>query len=119
MMVRPQQLGLAEVVSVMDWMGLHIEDGQLLLRGSLHTMAAGPFASAPDIVDFYLTRPTYLPDEMSSLDDTDFLWVVPLLPTEAAFARACGWRALETELVASDPDLLDLTRSIGSGFRAN
>ncbi len=118
MMVRPQLVDLAEVVAVMDWMGMHIEDGHPLLRGSIHSTSVGPFASAPHIVDFYVSRPVYLSDELS-MDDTDFLWIVPLLPAEAAFARARGWDAFESELVAADPDLLDITRAVGATFLAN
>lgn len=119
MMLRPDQVKLGEIVTVMDHFGAHLEGGHGLLKGSVHRISPGPFATAPEIVDFYVAHPAYLDHALWRSAESVLLWIVPLLPGEAIFERSVGWTTFERALTDADPDLLDLQRVLHPAFHAN
>jgi len=46
-----------------------------------------------------------------TLPPTVIVWLVPILPAEAAYVRDAGWEQFEDLLERSDVDLFDLQRA--------
>ncbi len=118
-----QELVLSAHNEFKDWnvpaglqrLAMHIiESGRALVRGQ----CLGPFGKLfpeSDVDSLYVAIPVYFPDSFNFLESSGqepilMAWLVPLLPSEAAWCREHGWSALEEELSRQDPDLLNLRR---------
>jgi hypothetical protein len=97
---------------------LHVADQLLssrraLLRGDVvalpSSVALGSAAEA-----LYASIPTAYPDEFWTLDDssppTVFVWLFPLLPSEASFVANEGWDEFEIRLEERNCDPFDVRR---------
>lgn len=75
---------------------------------------AGPIVDGSPLEAFYVTQPTYFPEELGAVRlDGSMLrlrWMIPLYPQEAGWIARHGDDPWEDLLVAQDPDLLDLHR---------
>ena len=94
--------------------------GELMRRG--HGAARGEvfgprgdlFAGS-EMAALIAIQPVYLPDAFAVCKTPSvpvvITWLVPLTRTEAHFALAHGWTALQSALIEQDPDLTDLGRT--------
>jgi len=87
--------------------------GQALVRGEVIPLG-GRLAADSTAEALYASIPVVFPEGLATLTDssppTVFVWLVPLLPREAAYVGSSGWSELEDRLEAADPDLFDLRR---------
>lgn len=90
-----------------------VNSGRALLRGDVVDLG-GTIASDSSAEALYAAIPVVFPEALATLPDTSpptvFVWLIPLLPTEAAFVKSSGWSDFEDRLEASEPDLFDLRR---------
>ncbi|MFJ6011747.1 suppressor of fused domain protein [Streptomyces sp. NPDC092952] len=64
----------------------------------------------------YAALPVCFDDDFRSVtiengSDVAIVWLIPITTAEADFVHEKGWQAFEQELVAQDPDLIDLDRA--------
>ena len=91
-----------------------IQDGVAVLRGDLIPLP-GPIAPGSEMVALYAMPPVYYPDNFSSFSvggerRAVIVWLIPVGDREVSRCIEVGWSAFEAELVARDPDILDLFR---------
>ncbi|WP_369192660.1 suppressor of fused domain protein [Streptomyces sp. R08] len=91
-----------------------IQDGVAVLRGDLIPLP-GPIAPGSEMVALYAMPPVCYPDDFSSFAvggerRAAIVWLIPIGDREASRCVEIGWSAFEAELVARDPDILDLFR---------
>ncbi|MBX7114758.1 MAG: suppressor of fused domain protein [Myxococcaceae bacterium] len=90
-----------------------LREHRALLRGEVFPVGEklSPQATSQDL---YVSMPVAFPDDLAELSDstpaTVFVWLMPLMPKEAAFVRDVGWNKLESRLEAADVDVFDLQR---------
>jgi hypothetical protein len=92
-----------------------ISDNRPYLRGELIGPRRGTLIAGTRIEALYVTNPFYLPDSFAPYRSPEgiacvFAWLIPITAKEAEFASKLGWKRFEDELIATDPDLLDLKR---------
>jgi hypothetical protein len=84
-----------------------------LLRGEV-VGPGNPVIEESPMNAWYVTRPTIFPDGLAtyvgSEPPTVVVWMIPIYPEEAAYARAKGWSAFEDRFEALQPDLFNLQR---------
>ena len=91
-----------------------LRSGSAVLRGDTVRLPTSLCAgSSLDVL--YASSPVYLPEGFAECDLGDGLkcaivWLVPISLTEANYVRSHGREAFESELIAQDPDLLDVER---------
>lgn len=86
-----------------------------LVRGDV-IGPAGPLTSTTEMSALYVCNPSYFDDVFFSFVNQDghvveLLWLIPIHEVEARFIERHGAMAFEDELVAADPDLLNIYRS--------
>jgi hypothetical protein len=90
-----------------------LEKNLALLRGEV-VGPAGPLIEGVDVCGFYVSSPSYFPDEFGTYSGPDgdivVAWLIPITNEEAEFAVGHGWDAFEDALVDQDPDLVDFNR---------
>jgi hypothetical protein len=91
-----------------------IRGGSAVLRGDVISLDERIVADSA-AEDIYSSIPVVFPEGIATLNDssppTVFVWLLPLMPSEATFVRGSGWSAFEDRLEAANPDLFDLRRS--------
>ncbi len=75
----------------------------------------GPIVPGSKMEAFYAAVPVYYDDGFAAVNidagkRVAIAWMAPIGRTEAAFVGTAGWRSFESQLIARDPDLLDLSR---------
>ncbi|HET6332759.1 MAG TPA: suppressor of fused domain protein [Polyangiales bacterium] len=89
------------------------EGGRALLRGEVVALESQIIDESPARA-LYTSMPVVFPEALATLRDTSpptvFVWLFPLLPTEAALVESAGWNDFEDRLASAQPDLFDLTR---------
>jgi len=63
----------------------------------------------------YAALPVYFDDAFAAFDIDDshraaLVWLIPIGSAETTFIRESGWQKFESQLIAGNPDLLDLSR---------
>ncbi|MFJ9892477.1 suppressor of fused domain protein [Streptomyces sp. NPDC091280] len=91
-----------------------IQSGKAVLRGDFIRLP-GPIAPGSEMVGLYAMPPVYYPDDFSSfpLDGgrrAAIVWLIPVGDRELSRRIEVGWSKFEAELVACNPDILDLRR---------
>lgn len=91
-----------------------VAEGRLIRRGDVIDLP-GPMAPGSEMVALYAALPVYFDDGFSSVHREDgrgvaIVWMIPIGAAEADYVRAHGWAEFEAQLIAKDPDLLDLGR---------
>ncbi|MFF3152449.1 suppressor of fused domain protein [Streptomyces sp. NPDC057910] len=91
-----------------------VKSGRLIRRGDVIDLP-GAMAPGSEMVALYAALPVYFDDNFSSVRREDgrgvaIVWMIPIGATEADYVARHGWEAFESQLVAKDPDLLDLRR---------
>lgn len=107
-----RSLPFTEVLQVLA-SGL-IKSGSALLRGQV-IGPRGPFWKDSALEAFYVSSPSYLPDEFAVCDLGDghrcvFAWLIPITRAEAEYVASSGWRSFEALLERENPDLLAADR---------
>ena len=91
-----------------------VQEGMAVLRGDLIPLP-GTIAPGSEMVALYAMPPVYYPDDFSSFPLKDgqratIVWLVPIGDRELNRCIEVGWSDFEAELVARNPDVLDLHR---------
>jgi hypothetical protein len=91
-----------------------IQNGLAILRGDVIALP-GPIAPNSEMVALYAMPPVYYPDDFASFpleggSRAAVVWLIPIGAREAERRGEVGWPKFETELVAQNPDVLDLRR---------
>lgn len=120
LILAPDSLSPDIVVSLLLQVGTAALAAQrALLRG--HVIGpAGAMTPGSCLTAFYVTMPTYFPDNFStvSVNDEDIVvsWLVPISTDEAQFVSREGWSRFEDILVERNPDLVDFQRPSVEGI---
>jgi hypothetical protein len=90
-----------------------LADGRALVRGQV-LGPHGPILPGSAMEGFYVTMPSYYPDEFASTEEDGqaiaIAWLVPISAREAKYVAKRGFDAFEDRLAEHDPDLTDLNR---------
>lgn len=118
--IRDGQCEAAEVIAALVYLALHVENGEPLVRRSLHPISEGAFRKAPGIVGAYITSPAYFDDEMKETQRTNpqtiFAGVVFVNKPEMSCIARSGGKQFEGILEREDPDLTDIAREPHPAF---
>ncbi|MDF4024660.1 suppressor of fused domain protein [Luteibacter sp. PPL201] len=115
-MIVPADAVPANIVGILQQAGMEaISRNTAYLRGEM-LGPRGPLFEGFEPKALYACIPVYFPDEFSSAiteeaGEVVFVWLVPLLDSEAHYLHVNGWRAFEQKLIAEDPDLTDYRRT--------
>ena len=84
-----------------------------LLRGDVFPLGQ-PIGKGSAASALYSSIPVIFPESLATLRDstppTVFVWMIPLLASEAAFVESSGWSEFEDCMEAANPDLFDIAR---------
>ncbi|MGN6184965.1 MAG: suppressor of fused domain protein [Thermoanaerobaculia bacterium] len=89
-----------------------LHDEQLAVTSGMLVELPQPITSQTAIRHLLLWPPVYHDDALQTLaEEVEILWMVPLLPQEAAWLERKGATAFDEKMTGTDPDLLDWTRA--------
>jgi hypothetical protein len=115
MIMARQSFGDRNIPALLHQIGMYaVSSKHGYLRGSV-LGPNGRIFEGSEMEAFYVTVPTYLPDEFAEFAHCEhyggsIAWLIPIYRSEATFVSEQGWNAFEDLLLKFDPDVLDFQR---------
>ncbi|SEE28134.1 Suppressor of fused protein (SUFU) [Streptomyces sp. 3213] len=111
----PRESGYGPWPGILEYVASSsVQSGTAVLRGDFIRLP-GPIAPGSEMVALYAMPPVYYPDDFSSFSleggrRAAIVWLIPVGDRELSRRIEVGWSDFEAELVACNPDILDLSR---------